>query len=458
MRRRLSVILFLAASLQCAAQNAAVDSLSGNITLQKCLSMAMEGNPYVRNARLDLEVAKLRQGEALWEYFPTVNIQAFGYYAADPLIRVEFRDLLDNSDAAWNLNNTVNDFCYGNGLHPYYTTLQRGIGVAAVATQPLYAGGRIIAGNRLAGLGVKAASLQSSIKERDTRAEIEEKYWRIVSLQHKMNTLSAAKNLLSALKKDVGAARDAGLATESDYMQVRSKASQVNSRMAALSGGLNIAKMDLFNAIGMEYRFLELDSYVFEELSDSLASPEQLLQGCDGTPLESELLQLQVEAKKLEKKMAVGEYLPEVGIGVSYGYMDLQQKHGSKMNAIGFASVKIPLTGIGKAVSRARRYDCEVQKALGEKEYLDDQLVLQQRKLFYEAVVAYDAACVSRDDASDAQASLARAGSDYRAGRITLSTYMQAELDCIQAEDEYQDRLLEYRNAIAAYKYHYAGQ
>ena len=48
--------------------------------------------------------------------------------------------------------------------------------------QPLYAGGRITTGNKLAKAGIKAAELKHEVNLREKREEIEKSYWEIVAL------------------------------------------------------------------------------------------------------------------------------------------------------------------------------------------------------------------------------------------------------------------------------------
>ncbi|MCQ2184862.1 MAG: TolC family protein, partial [Bacteroidales bacterium] len=386
MRRTLLIPILLLISLAAPAREEGARVIS----LGECLELGMRNDPYVRNASLDVSSAKSRKAEAMWEYFPDVSISAFAYYAVNPLIKIGITDILGTSDAAWEINSALSEIARENGIKPYYAGFKQGFGIAASAIQPVYAGGRIAAGNKLASLGVKAAEIQKSIRERDTREEIEKKYWMVVSLQEKKKTLSQAMELMDSLLSQAGAARDAGVMLESDYMKLSRKRSELLSGESALRGGLRLAKMDLFNSIGLDYEYIHLDEYVFEEPSTELVPPSRLLDGSGTMPDESRLLEMQVEARKLEKRMAVGEYLPEVGVGLSYGYGNLQNNNFDRMNAVGFASVKIPLTGIGKATERAKRYEAALQKSLNEKQYLDSQLILQQQKLYLEAQTAYD--------------------------------------------------------------------
>lgn len=449
MRNILTVIAVLVCSSLSAQQT---------LSLQDCLDLSGANNPYVKNSKLDILSSKALKNELVWEFFPTVSMNGLGYYAGKPLLKITPTDILGKSDLAWELSNLYTSFANEYGLKPYYTTLQKGYGIALMATQPLYAGGRIVNGNRLAAKGIEASELQSELKLRDIREQVEEKYWLALSLQEKMITLLKAESVLDSLYRYVRDARAAGLVVESDVSAVARKRSELASDRIRLSGGLKLAKMDLFNAIGYKYEYLKLDDYLLGESIDNPQPAYAVLGEETGLPVESKLLEIQEEAKKLEKKVSVGEYLPEVGVGLSYGYGNIQGRDSGKFNGVGFVSVKIPLTGIGKAVARSRRMDYEIQKVSNEREYLEEQLQLQRHQLYLAVETAYSQTEVSMEAMKDAEDAQRRCQADYEAGRVPLSDLLRAELECRTASDRYIDDCIGYRKAVNAYRCRYCGE
>ena len=428
------------------------------ISLQDCLEMCESGNPYVRNSKLDIQASKAMKSEVMWSFFPDVSINGLGYYAQKPLIRITPTDLLGTSDLAWTLNNAYLDIANRFNLRTNYSTLHNGYALGLMAVQPIYAGGRIINGNRLASVGVRASELQADLKLRDLKEEIEGKYWLVVSLQEKAKTLDKAESVLDSAWFFVTTARDAGLVAPSDVTELSHKRSELASGKVKLRSGIKLAKMDLFNAIGMEYQYFDLDNYVLSETIDGLSEGDGLTGEESGVPIEVKLLDMQQEAKELEKKVSVGEFLPEVGVGLSYGYGDMQGNGNGKFNGVGFVSVKIPLTGIGKAASRARRMDYEIQKVSNEREYLDEQLQLQRRKLFLDIETSESQAEVSREALKDAEEAQRRCLADYEAGRVTVTDLLQAELEFRTASEKHIDDCIEYRKAVNAYRCRYCEQ
>ena len=452
-------IIILAAVLCCAG---AVQAQTVSLTLDRCRELALDNDSYLKNAKLDVSSSRSRRGEALAEYFPTVSASVMGFHSLKPMIDLGVTDILGKSDAAWNISNAWEEFAYSNGLPARYQTLKYGYGTGVSFTQPLYAGGRIVNGNRLAELGVKAADLQYGMKERETFDQVDGKYWTVVSLQEKKKVLASAMELLDTLRRDVGAALSAGLATESDLLQVRLKQSQLKSARLQLDGGLRLAKMDLFNAIGVEYAALSscatpdvpyIDDFVLDSGTGPLESPERFRipdEEMAASMEEMQLLEVQVEAKRLEKKMVLGETLPQVAFGGGYGYS--HHIGEGKFNGTLFAMVSIPLSDWGKTAGKLQRYGNEVAKAENERAYLDSQLLLKARKMWIDLETSWEQIAVAGEAAALARDSYARQFASYEAGMSTMSELLQIQTELQDCEDAYAEACIAYRSGLDSYR------
>ena len=430
------------------------------VSLEDCLRMAGVNAPYLQNARLDKEAAVLQKKEALCEYFPKFSLSMMGFEAVNPLLRIGINDVLGKSDAANNIKEYINTVAPLYGIKPVFETMQFGYGATLSVSQPLFAGGRIVNGNRLAALGVEAAELQESLQEQKTALEVEKKYWQVVSLQEKALTLGKAMEMLDTLSKDVNSLRQNGILTDSEVLQLKLKQGELRKDMLKLKAGTRLAKMDLFNTIGLEYRVLcssseeapFIDDLTLDALPENLESPavyyvpdEQKAAATE----EAKLLDLQVKAKKLEKKMTLGEALPTIGLGASAGYG--RYIGDGSANAMVFAVVKVPITDWGKASMKMRRQETQVRKAGNEKEFLDKQLVLRSRQLWTELEVAWEQIKLSEENVFYAGEELRRCESSFEAGLSTLSQLLEAQMVLRQAEDGLTDDRIAYKTALAEY-------
>lgn len=129
------------------------------LTLDQCREMALQNNSSAVGAALDLKAAEYQKQEAFAEYFPRVSAMGFGFWAFNPLLEIGVKDIFGNNDFSNNLQNLIESYAPMYGISPSYSTLNRGYLAGISVMQPLFAGGRIVNGNRLAGIGVEAARL-----------------------------------------------------------------------------------------------------------------------------------------------------------------------------------------------------------------------------------------------------------------------------------------------------------
>lgn len=417
-----------------------------DISLAECLELSRTNNPDVANAVLDSKISVARRQETLSLWFPQVSAGMLGFHALNPLVNIGLKDVLGSSDAV----NNLNYFLRGSDR---IKLLDYGYFSGVSVAQPVFAGGRIAHGNALAVLGVEAAGVKRDMALRDNEDNISAKYWLAVSLGEKKKALQQGIELVRSLEKDVASAVGAGLARESDLMQVRLKMKELESTMIKLRSSEKLAKMDLFNAAGLEYRVLELDSLVLCDGFDSLLPPEEYRrdeQAVAASLEESRLLDMNVEAKALEKKLAVGEGLPEIGIGASYGYG--RMVGNPTMNGAVYATVKIPLSDWGKTARKIQRCQFELEKAQNERDYLSAQLLLKVNKEWIDLSCAWDRLESAREAESISALIESQKREEYDAGLCTLTELLQIQSEHQTVMSGKVDCAVEYCNALAAWE------
>ena len=161
---------------------------------------------------------------------------------------------------------------------------------------------------------------------------------------------------------------------------------------------------------------------------------------------ETKLLDLQVEAASLQKKMALGEALPQVTVGATYGYFDFLDK--GDFNGLAFATVQIPISQWGKTSSQMKRLQTQVDKAAAQRDYLQSQLILSVRQNWVELNSCWDQYQLALDSEKAAEASFGRVQRNYEAGRVTLSELLQSQAGLRQAADARAEALNSYRQAL----------
>ena len=415
-----------------------------SLSVKDCIALSESNNPYIKNSALDIQSARLQKKEVFAEYFPRLSFRALGLssynYLLDIVIGQELGELARELEIG------------GETRFGFNATLS--------LMQPIYAGGRIVAGNKLAKVGIKAAELKHEVKLREKREEIEKLYWEIVALEEKRHTIKHLEELLDVLYKDVNSALDAGVITESDLMLVKMKQNELKSGKIQLEGGIRLLKMNLFNTIGQQYSLVKgladpskphFDSIVLTDRLSSLLPPTEYYipeEDFAAGVTETELLDAMVQAKKLEKKLALGEYLPAAGIGMSYGYSTFAS---SNHNVIGLATISIPISNWGKGSLKLKRLDNEIQKAANEKEFLTSQLLLQARQLWLNLNVTWEQMKVAEENVELAEKTVYNQMSRFNAGLVPISDVLMNQTKLFEATENLINKQIEYSKALTAY-------
>lgn len=437
-------------------------SLSSQIlSLDSCFAMARRNCYAIKTAKLDVEEAQEVKSQAFTKYFPQVAISAMGYNAFDPLIEMKIEDLT-NSKARDFLNEVYEKLSIKVNLPNSISLMSQGIVAQIGAVQPIYMGGRIVNGNRLAKVGIEAAKTKQLVAERDALLAVEESYWLIVDLEAKRLTIEAVQKLLDTVHNIVGTAVKAGLAVQNDLLEIELRQNELSAQTIRLNNGISLARQALCQVIGMPYN----EKIQLEEMDGIVASAKMVdTKTAVASRPEYSLLEIQIKAEKLKRKMALAEALPSILIGVTYGYanyvspfdpsakyqfVDIDQKRF--MNGMVGLTVTVPVTGWWETSHKLKQSDIKIKKAELQKTEYAEKLELQTTQAFNSAIEAE--ALVKQYESSVVKATenLRLARLNYKSGLQTVTDILQAQALYLQAQNNLIDSRIENRMAVKKYE------
>jgi len=330
----------------------------------------------------------------------------------------------------------------------------RHYGITAI--QPLFLGGRLITGTRYAQLGVEAAELKGEVAQRDKLEEVEANYFKVTALQEKAKTLESLQSLVDSLELVAGVAFHEGVILKSDYMLLQTKKLELQNGTMKLRTGLRLLKMNLLSSIGMEYSVLDLDTFEFPAASlDDIPSPDQVYMDeyqVAASTQEHKLLDMQVMAKKYDKRLTLGAALPQLGVGATYGGSMYSTKRGWQDNAIVFVALRIPISDWAKTSFKMKQDQAAIDKAVNDRDHLNDMLVLQQRKFYLELTSAWDALELARSQKEYSQYLYDQALVSYESGYSTLTDLLQVYSNLSTMQENYCSAVGDYLSALQVYK------
>lgn len=416
-------------------------------TLQQCKELAIENNTLVKNASLEVDASGQLKKEILTKFFPKIDAQAVTFKMKDPLIDADFPGgnlpVYDGNPANIGL---ATQFAYFPEIPLSF--LEKGTIGIATAVQPVFAGGRIFNGYKLAGIGQHVNKEKHALSKNEVTRITEEKYWQIVALMENKKTLDIYRSLLDTLSKEANDAFNAGLINRGDIMKVSIKQNEIRTNELQLENGIYLAKMSLCNYIGIPF-----DSTL--SLVDSIENfpvPSEVYMDADSALKQRHeyvMLGLAEKAERFQTKVKLGEYLPQIGIGVGGLYTRNIAKDGS--DAFVFASAAVPISGWWEAShalkERKIREKISKQSIKNSIELLSLQIEKEWRELVEEyKKIKYAEQVLKQEDEN-----LKINSDNFNAGIINISDMLEAQALYKKGRDNLLNAKIGYKNKLIAY-------
>ena len=417
------------------------------LSVQDCIGMALENNIELKNSQLEIDKARATKKEIQTLYFPTVSAQALAFDALNPMLSFGIDDI-NNAQLRQILYTLFAEYGANMGLDKELSFVQNGVMVNAMATEPIYAGGRIRNGNKLAKLGIEAAEYQSKMKEDEVRLQTECLYWQIIALEEKNATLDYLDRLLDTLDKYLDGAIEAGLAMPTDQYKLHVKQNESQLNRKKLNDGITLLKMLLAQYIGADGQNITLtDTLGLETLPTTWFQNAEVAVARRN---ESHLLDLSLKAEDLKKKITLGEALPSLMIGGSASYHTIFEN--TKPNATVFAVLQVPITDWHKTSFKLKKHDLDAEIAENTRRDLTEKMQLQTNQAWFNLEQSWLRISMANTALRDAEANLKITQDYYDAGLVALSDVLEAQTLLKQSRDELTDSRVEYRVNLVTYR------
>ncbi|MEI6864606.1 TolC family protein [Flavicella sp.] len=418
-----------------------------NLSLDDCKAYAINNNKNLKNAHLELAAAQKIKQNAFTNYFPKVDAGAFTMKSSSKMIQAETPEInlpVYDGNLASIPGSTEYAYIPGMdiGIMDYLSTGY------ITAIQPIFAGGRIYNGNKLAELGTSIKSKQLNITTEEVLLKTESLYWTIISLTEKKNTLRGYETLLHSFKKDALVSFDAGLIQKSDVLKIELELNKIEAQKLQLDNGLTMVKMALSQHIGIPYSEnlnLTDTSLIINTPLSVFVTPQEALMNRN----EYKILNQTVTAEELQQKIAQGEYLPSVGIGVSGYYLDMMDNQNT--NTMAFATLSIPISGWWGGSYKNKEHKIKVEIAQNNFFQKSELLQLQIEQTFRDLSESFQQIEVAEATVSQAKEYYFEINNGFNAGIESTTNLLEARALLQQANDTLIDAKAGYKIKLAYY-------
>lgn len=480
MRIKKTLILLTAAALpfQLAGQQ--------RLTLDECRQMAVENNKELSQSSIRMDMAACDRGIARANYFPKISAKgAYLYNGSDiSLIGDEASAMLRNSGSLvqgqlegkmaeltqaimsnpaaaqefmkspmWqtvigslsqtDLSSAINhigsqiDDALHLDIHNVY------IGVLSV-TQPVYAGGKIMAANKIASLAEDLEKSRYDTQFQEVTTSVDHAYWQIVSIAAKKELADSYASLLDKMESDVRISVAEGIATEADLLGVKVKANEAHLLLSKSTNGLALAKMLLCKQIGLP---LDSDIMLADEGGEDVPMPviaavkpmEEIFN--DRPELRSLGIASQIYENKV--KVARADMLPTVALTANYLVSNPNVNNGFRNEFGGrFAAgvvVNVPIFHGYEAAYKTRKAKAEAELYRTKLQDSREMVCLEVSKISHEQQEALERLEMSKANMESAEENLRTAMIGFEEGIVEANLALGAQTAWLQAHSEYID-------------------
>ncbi len=383
-------------------------NLSASAQLQlsqaECRKMALKNNEEMKIAENSYRQAKLDKEIAFAAYLPELEGSLTGIYRKD----------MDLMGAELQMRGT-----YLAGL---------------TLTQPIFTGGKIVASNKLAKIGVDCAEESLRKTEMDIIAEADNAYWTYIAVGEKVKLLEAYQKQLDELHHQITKSVEVQMATQADLLRVDSKRSQILYQLKKAKNGVELCRMSLCSTLGVDIH----TTIQATETKIEITSPQQLESSILMRP-EYRLLLNQVEAQKQQIKVARADILPTFGISAQYSYYGNLKLAGQAEDGTPFkqeykdgspmlmASISVPLFRWGKGMKGIKKAKLNYQNAQLDLQRNERLLNIELQQAIQNVTDGYNLVETANVGMSQAAENLRNMQNSYDVSMCTLTDLLDAQ-------------------------------
>jgi multidrug efflux pump subunit AcrB/outer membrane protein TolC len=416
------------------------------LSLDSCKQLAIKNNKKIIEARFEVAASSEIRKNAYTNYFPKISASAMAMRSPDYLIKGTIPEMnLPVYDGDPATLEGATQYAY---LPSMAISAVDYLNMASIsAALPIYAGGQIRNGNKLAAIGEDVNRKQQTITTTDVLVRTDQLYWTIISLNEKLKTLDSYGALLDTLSRDVANYTKAGLSQKNDLLKVQLKQNELQSNRLKLVNDISLTKRALCQHIGIAFNStLVMTDQPVVSTSDS--NPVSTNEAVTNRP-EYQMLNKATEAEELQLKMTRGELMPQLALGAMAAYVDIANSGVTQKFA--FASLSIPITDWWGGSHKIKQQQVKIEKARNKLSETFELLALQIEQANNELKENLDQIQLAKKSLEQARENMKVTDDNYRSGNIGISDLLEAQALFQSSNDNLTNTRCNYQIARARY-------
>ena len=335
-------------------------------------------------------------------------------------------------------------------------------------TQPIYAGGKIVSGIKLAKLGVEASREQKRVTRANVIADADNAYWTYIAITEKKRMLESMIDYINSIYSQVKNSVDVEMATSADLLRVEAKRSDFNYQLEKVNSGLEMCRMNLCNVIGVDFstQIIPADTTIVVNKSAHYFFGQDLI----ANRPEYRLLQKQIAISQEQIKQVRAEYLPTLALSAGYSYFGNMRMKGFADDGTGnkapfsqrynddsfslMLSLSVPIWNWGEGHKKVKKQKLAVENARLDLEKNNRLMSIELKNAYNNLCSSESLIATAEAGERDATEALRVMSDRYEVGMCTLTDLLEAQSqwhsarsNIIEAKTQYKINETDYLHA-----------
>lgn len=447
------------------------------LQLEECRQMALTHNKSLQMAEETVKAAKQLKAAAFTQFLP--NFSANGTYARNeknmsllsedqhlPIISLDANGKSNMPNSVYNswTSSGVPLDASGNPFNPTtnpekiqwkeYALLPKeamefdikNVFAGTIGfIQPIFMGGKILELYHIAKYSENLASAKKENKVTELLLEVDEAYWRVVSIENKVKLATEYRDLIAKVNANVNAMVEEGVATKAEILKIKVKMNEAEVTLTKAENGLNLSRMALNQLCGISLE--EVYTLADENLDKDITTPLiPIDQAIEGRPEIKALTQLENIAKSNEKIM-FSRFLPTVVLSGNYLVSNPNVYNGYKNEFGGMFTIgvvaNVPLFHFGDKFHTLNVAKTQRRIASLQIEETKEKMQLQIKQSSYKVAESLKKKVAAQQNIEEADENLRYATEGFKEGVITSTDLLGAQTAWLMAKSESIDANIE---------------
>lgn len=453
MFKQLSIVgLFMIAALQSTWGQDTTKQVVA-LSLEQAQAYAVQNSPVLKNANLDLEIAKKKIWETTAIGLPQVNAKVAGSYQIEMSPTIEMFSGLTNL-GPWMY--AVDQALFGvNGkipkpepTEPVSDFDQRWNVTLDVTVSQLLFSGSYLVGLQTTKVFKSLSEIAITKSKNDLQESVSNAYHLVLVMQENKLIMDSLAKKMERIVAEMEAMRKSGFVDETAVDQLKLTANTVKNAATLMSNQVEVSKNLLRLQLGLDMnQQIELTDSLDALIAQSINL--QLIVGDYNVNSNSDfqLLETNVKLRELNLKLQKAAFLPDIAAFYQYEKSFNDKAFSFNPPQLAGVSMSIPIFSSGMRCSRVKQARMELDKAENTKYNVSNSLQLG----YSDARTSYSNA-INKLDSNKESMELARKIYDRTAiklknGMASSMELMQAQTQFLQAQATYYSTVIELVNA-----------